>query len=179
MCLRGGESRIHLVFWWKSHLWLSRQPCFSGEGAARGSSGASPLLTPDSQHLLHKGLLFRHGNCTPRGGLLWEGADAVLTCRHPRMLGAAVRLPGASPCSCKHPRPSESLPAGRQYVLSVTSPPGAADCRGLPWCCCVTARLGDGQPALTLPAAGIALPAASPPWERGSASALNRACAER
>lgn len=46
-----------------------------------------------------------------------EAADATLTCRHPPMLGAAVWLSGASPCSravlsCKHPWPGQFIPHG-------------------------------------------------------------------
>lgn len=64
-----------------------------------------------------------------------EAADATLTCRHPRKLGAAVRLPGALPCSsvvfsCKHLWPGWSLlhgasqsPSAAPGGVSSLSPP--------------------------------------------------------
>lgn len=52
-----------------------------------------------------------------------EAADATLTCRHPRKLGAVVRLPGALPCSSvvlssKHLWPGWSLLHGASWPPS-------------------------------------------------------------
>lgn len=129
-------------------------------GAARGLSSA-----------WHKGLLPGHSNHTlGLEGSVWEAAETVLTCRHPRILDAAVQLPNLT-LLLQIPCPSVSPPADQHDVLSVTSHqlPRAAlvqPCHG-----------GAGrQPAgLTLPAAGITLPTASSLWEWGLASVPNEA----
>lgn len=114
----------------------------------------------------HRGLPPGHGNHAPHGGSAWEAAEAALTCRHPRMLGAAVHLPKP------HPAPANTVslcvPASRPARCALRDFP--TGCHALPWCCHVTAGLGGGQLALSLPAAGIALPTASPLWEWGLAS---------